>query len=68
MNRLHERILRIIYDDYESCFEQLLEKDQSVSIQHLKIRRLLIEMYKAFNTIKFCTIVLLIDLPNERTT
>ena len=32
INRLHERALRIAYEDYESSFEQLLSKDGSVMI------------------------------------
>ena len=33
INRLHERCLRIIYCDKQSSFEELLEKDSSVSIR-----------------------------------
>ena len=32
INRLHERCLRIIYNDKLSNFEELLNKDNSVSI------------------------------------
>ena len=32
INRLHERCLRLIYNDKHSSFEELLEKDSSVSI------------------------------------
>ena len=31
INRLHERSLRIIYNDKHTSFEELLEKDKSVS-------------------------------------
>ena len=31
INRLHERALRIAYEDYESSFEELLIKDDSVT-------------------------------------
>ena len=34
INRLHERCLRIIYNDKHSNFEELLVKDNSVSIHH----------------------------------
>ena len=46
INHLHERALRIVYNDYESTFENLLELDNSVSIQHRKIRLLSIDLYK----------------------
>ena len=29
INKLHERALRLVYDDYLSAFEELLEKDNS---------------------------------------
>ena len=49
VNKLHLRALRIVYDDYESSFEQLLVKDESFCIHHQNIQRLLIEMYKSFH-------------------
>ena len=44
INRLHERCLRIIYGDRQLPFEELLEKDSSVSIYERNI--LATEMYK----------------------
>ena len=46
INRLHERCLRVIYKDKNSNFENLLEKDNSVSIYYRKVQTLAIEMYK----------------------
>ena len=34
INRLHEKALRIVYGDYKSKFDELLEKDSSFSIHH----------------------------------
>ena len=51
INRLHERCLRIIYNDKHSNFNVLLEKDNSVSIHHNNIHSLAIEMYKVANGI-----------------
>ena len=45
INRLHERCLRIIYCDKQSSFEELLEKDSSVSIHERNIQILATEMY-----------------------
>ena len=33
VNKLHERTLRIVYQDYASSFTELLEKDNSSTIQ-----------------------------------
>ena len=46
INRLHERTLRIVYNDYESTFDQLLETDGSFTIHQRNIQTLAIEMYK----------------------
>ena len=37
INRLHEKALRIVYGDFKSKFDELLEKDDFVSIHHLKL-------------------------------
>ena len=44
--RLHERYLRIIYNDNQSSFNALLEKDGSVSIHKMNIKILTIEIFK----------------------
>ena len=49
INKLHERCLRVIYNDKTSSFEQLLENDNSVSIHHRNIQTFAIEMYKVTN-------------------
>ena len=49
INRLHERCLRVIYNDKTSSFEQLLENDNSVSIHHRNIQTLTTEMHKVTN-------------------
>ena len=50
IKHLHERCLRLIYCDKTSSYEELLEKDGSVSIHHRNIKSLAIEMYKVKNT------------------
>ena len=51
INRPHELCLRIIYNDKHSNFEELLVKDNSVSIHHDNIHTLAIEIYKIANGI-----------------
>ena len=46
INRLHERCLRLIYNDKRSSFEDLLEKDNSVSIHHKNLQALAIVVFK----------------------
>ena len=48
INRLHERCLRLIYNDKKSSFEDLLEKDEAVSIHHRNLRTLAVELFKVF--------------------
>ena len=49
INRLDERCLRVIYNDKQSSFEMLLEKDSSVSIYDRNNQCLASEMYKVSN-------------------
>ena len=46
---LHERCLRIIYNDKQSSFTELLNKDSSVSIHIRNIQSLIIEMFRFVN-------------------
>ena len=46
MNRIHERSLRITYNNKSSSFQDLLDKDNSVTIHHRKIRTFAIETFK----------------------
>ena len=49
INRIHERALRIAYNDYTSTFIALLEKDDSVSIHQRNIQALALEIFKTKN-------------------
>ena len=46
INRIHERALRITYNDKSSSFQNLLEKDNSATIHHRNIKILATETYK----------------------
>ena len=50
-NRIHERTLKIIYNDNISSFDQLLEISGSVAIHVRNLQRLVTEIYKALNTL-----------------
>ena len=51
INKIHERALRIAYNDYESNFNQLLDKNNSVTIHHRNIQALATEIYKTLNNL-----------------
>ena len=51
INKLHERALRLVYNDNLSSFETLLEKSGSVKIHHKNLQQLAIEIYKALNNL-----------------
>ena len=51
INKLHERGLRLVYKDASLSFQQLLEKDNSVTIHHRNLRKLAAEMYKLKNNL-----------------
>ena len=51
INSIHERALRITYGDKTSTFQQLLEKDNSVSIHHRNLQALAPEMLKISNNL-----------------
>ena len=49
INRLQERALRFVYNDYISSFGDLLNRDGSFTIHHHNIQSLAIEVYKSFH-------------------
>ena len=51
INRLHERALRLVYEDENLTFQELLDLDESMSIHHRNIQKLAIEMFKIKNNL-----------------
>ena len=49
INRLHDRCLRMIYNNKQSNFDELLVKDNSVTIHDRNIQCLAIQMYMVAN-------------------
>ena len=49
INKLPERALRLVYDDYKSPFHVLLNKNKSFSIHYKNIQKLIIEVYRSLN-------------------
>ena len=46
INHLHERVLRLVYNDYQLNFDELLRKHKSLSFHHRNIHQVAIEMFK----------------------
>ena len=51
INRIHERALRIAYNDYVSDFKTLLSNENSVTIHQRNIQALILEIYKTLNNL-----------------
>ena len=49
INNIHERALRLVYKDHHANFQELLDKDKTVTIHHRNLQKLAIEMYKVKN-------------------
>ena len=49
INNIHERALRIAYNDFSSSFEQLLLKDNTVNIHTKNLQQLATEIYKTIH-------------------
>ena len=47
INKIHERALRIVYQNFTLSFEDLLKKDDSVPIHYRNLRSMAIELYIA---------------------
>ena len=46
IDNAHEKALRIVYSDYKSTFQELLDKDASFSLERRNIQTLAIQIYK----------------------
>ena len=49
INKIHKRILRLIYDRKDATFEDLLERDKSRTIHEDNLNKLLVEIYKSIH-------------------
>ena len=67
INRLHERCLRIIYNDKKSSFIKLFEKDNSVSIHQKNLQILATEMFKVSNGLSLVLTNDIFKLTGEQT-
>ena len=51
INRIHERSLRTVCNDISSTFQELLQRNRSVTIHHNNIETLTTEVFKVVNNI-----------------
>ena len=45
----HKRVLRVLHNDYDSSFNTLLEKSDTVTIHIKNLQKLMLEIYKSMN-------------------
>ena len=51
INRLHERALRLVYNNSTLSFDELLTLDNSYTVHHRNLQKVAIEMYKVKNNL-----------------
>ena len=51
INHLHERCLRLIYNNKISSFKELLERDWSVPLHNRNLQMLVTEMFEVYDNI-----------------
>ena len=66
INRIHERILRLIYpNQHQLTFKELSEKNKAVSIHQRNLQTLATEIYKAKNKISLEVVNSLFEFTNK---
>ena len=66
INRIQERVLRIVYRDYNSSFTELLLKDGSLTIHQMNLHILVTEIYKANNGISPVLMKEMFEFPESK--
>ena len=64
IDKIHERALRLVYDDYETSFSDLLVTDGLFTVHHTNIQTLLLEMYKIKHNLSECCLKDLFSVVN----
>ena len=49
INKIHKYALKIVYNDYQCTFEELLERNNSFTIHKRNLQKLAIQMFKLNN-------------------
>ena len=49
INRIHKRALRILFNDYEASFEELLQRNDEQTVHTKNLHKLMTEVYKSLN-------------------
>ena len=62
INHIHERALRIVYDDQKSSFQKLLQKDNSCCIHYRNIQTFAIELFKVKNNMSNQIMIEILEL------
>ena len=49
INHIHERVVRIVYKDFKSSFQELLIDGNSLNIHHINLQKLVTEIFQVKN-------------------
>ena len=52
INKVHKKALRLLYNDSEATFEELLKKEEGFTVHETNIQKLMLEMFKAKNELE----------------
>ena len=66
INKLHERALRVVYNNDDLTFQELLEKDNSFTIHERNLQKLAVEMYKVKHNLSPIPVQEIFKNGNER--
>jgi hypothetical protein len=55
LEKVQERALRFVYEDYNSSYEELLQKAKVPSLQIRRMRTMALETYKIINNLGGCS-------------
>ena len=51
INQIHEKVLRIVYKDFNSSFQELLIEDNALNIYYRNLQKLVTEILKIKNSL-----------------
>ena len=51
INQIHGKVLRIVYKDFNSSFQELLIEDNALNIHHRNLQKLVTEILKIKNSL-----------------
>jgi hypothetical protein len=66
LEKVQERTLRFVYEDYNSSYEELLQKAKMTSLQIRRMRTMALEIYKIINKLAPLCLHDLVHMKNSK--